>query len=102
MKFRDILVSKEAIFDLNRGRDFFEAVEEGLGDYFYDCMILDVESLKFFGGIHYKEFGFYKMSSKKFSHFIYYDIKDDLIYILAILSMRKNPTNVQNAINKRQ
>ncbi len=66
MKYKEVLVSNEAIKDLEESRNFFEALEQGLGSYFFDCMLVDIESLKFFGGIHYKEFGFYRMNSKNF------------------------------------
>lgn len=101
MKFRDILISKDAELDLEEGENFFESVESGLGRYFFDCMLVEIESLKFFGGIHYKEYKLYRMNSKKFSHFIYYDIKDDLIYIMAILSMRQDPISLKEKIKKR-
>lgn len=100
MKFKNILISSDADLDLQKGRDFFESIEIGLGDYFYDSMIVDIESLKFFAGIHYKEFDFFRMNSKKFSHFIYYDIKGDTVYIIAVLSMRKNPANIEINIQK--
>jgi hypothetical protein len=38
----------------------------------------DIESLVIFAGIHRKEFGFYRMLSKRFPYAIYYDVNDDV------------------------
>lgn len=59
MKAMDVFVSKEAVDDLNEGRSFYDLQASGVGDYFWDCLIADIESLKqflecfhVFGGRH--------------------------------------------------
>ena len=75
MKNREVYVLKEAIADLEEGRLFYDRNEEGVGDYFYDSLISDLEALRFFGGIHGRKFGFYRMFSKRFPFAIYYEIE---------------------------
>lgn len=42
----------EAECDLDEGRDFYDGIESGLGDYFAASLASDIESLKLFAGIH--------------------------------------------------
>ena len=57
----DVFVLKEAIEDLENGRRFYEQKEIGIGDYFWDSLIADIESPLLFAGIHRKVYGFYRM-----------------------------------------
>lgn len=91
IKIKDVLVQKEAINDLEEGRLFYEHREPGVGDYFWDCLLSDIESLVIYAGVHCKHFGFYRMLSKRFPYAIYYLIQDDLALVSAILPMRRNP-----------
>ena len=61
MKVKDVLILKEASDDLNEGKAFYDIQEPGVGDYFWDCMISDIESLIIYAGIHGKYLGLYKM-----------------------------------------
>jgi len=45
---------------------FYESQKEGIGDYFWDSLILDIESLIIYGGVHPVVFDYYRMSSKRF------------------------------------
>ncbi len=61
MKIREVHVLREAVADLENGRLFYDKNEKGVGDYFYDSLISDLEALRFFAGIHGKKFGFYRI-----------------------------------------
>jgi hypothetical protein len=45
MKIKDVYILKEAVKDLHEGRSFYDLQEPGIGDYFWDCIITDIESL---------------------------------------------------------
>ena len=92
ININDILFIKEAEKDLEEGKYFYETKERGLGQYFYDTILSDIESLYLYAGIYEKVFNCYKMLSKKFPYAIYYDIIGDKIIIIAVLSMKRNPT----------
>ncbi|MEN8725510.1 MAG: hypothetical protein ABF325_08050 [Lentimonas sp.] len=48
-----------AIADLERGREFYDLQESGVGDYFVQRAFADIESLRLYGGIHRIKFGFH-------------------------------------------
>ncbi len=58
MKRREVFLLKEATVDLEEGRLFYDLQEKGVGDYFFDCLISDLECLRFYGGIILKSLGF--------------------------------------------
>jgi hypothetical protein len=49
---RLIRISDEALDDLSDGYRFYEAQDQGLGDYFTSCLRADIESLRLYAGIH--------------------------------------------------
>ncbi len=71
MRIKDVFIIEEAFVDLNDGKDFYDIQEQGVGDYFWDCLISDIESLIIYAGIHQKKFGLHQMYSKRFSYTIY-------------------------------
>ena len=69
-----MLVLDEAVEDLKDGRAFYDSIEEGIGDYFIDCLLSDIHSLRMHAGIHPHRLGFFRMLSRRFPFAIYYDI----------------------------
>jgi hypothetical protein len=94
MNIKNIIILEEASFDLKIAKEFYENQNLGLGDYFKDSIISDIESLWLYGGIHSKVFGLYRLLSKRFPYGIYYEISDDIVIIVAILDLRQNPKNI--------
>ncbi len=101
MNIKHIKVLAEAEEDLETGRLFYENQEQGIGEYFWDTLISDIESLILCGGVHSKTFGYYRMSSKRFPYSIYYSIKTDIAYIIAVLPEKRNPKWIHKKINKK-
>ncbi|MFI3135961.1 MAG: type II toxin-antitoxin system RelE/ParE family toxin [Methylococcaceae bacterium] len=100
IKYIQILVDAEN--DLDEGRAFYDKQGENIGDYFWDSLLSDIESLVIFGGIHSKKLGFYRMLSKRFPYAIYYDINDDTVSVVAILPMRRNPVWITKKMGGRR
>ena len=48
---------KEAVDDLDEGESFYVFQENGVGEYFYDCIVADIESLTIYAGVHRKKTG---------------------------------------------
>lgn len=67
MKIKDVLISKDAVNDLDDGKSFYDNKETG------DTLLSDIESLVIYAGIHSKKHGFYRMASKGFPYAVYYD-----------------------------
>jgi len=100
MKVKDVFILQQAVDDLQEARSFYELQESGIGEYFWDCLISDIESLIIYAGIHNKSSGFYCMYSKRFPYVIYYEITDDIAYVAAVLSMRRNPVWIEGRLNQ--
>ncbi len=63
----------EALRDLNEGFLFYEAQQEGLGDYFANCLRGDIEGLRISAGIHrvvYRDY--HRLLSRVFPYGIFY------------------------------
>jgi hypothetical protein len=101
MKIDDVFILEEAVDDLSEGKAFYDFQETGVGDYYWDCLIADIESLVLYGGIHSKKFDLFQMFSKRFPYAIYYEVVENVAYVVAVLPMRRNPVWVQNKINQR-
>jgi len=77
---------------------FMKARGKSVGEYFWDSLISDIESLVIYAGIHSKVYGYYRMSSKRFPYSIYYELNNDTAYVIAVLPERRNPTWVRRKL----
>jgi hypothetical protein len=101
MKVKDVVVMKEVADDLNDGKAFYEQRESGIGEYFWDSLISDIESMVIYAGVHIREHGLYRMLSKRFPYAIYYEIVDEIAYVIAVLPMRRNPSLLERKLQER-
>ena len=102
MKIKDVYVMEEAVEDLNEGRSFYDLQEIGVGDYFWDCLISDLESLIIYAGIHRKKMDFYQMFARRFPYAIYYEIVEEVAYVVAVLPMRRDPAWISEQLKGRR
>lgn len=102
MKVREVFLISEVVTDLEQGVQFYNKQENGIGDYFFESLLSDFESLRFFSGIHNKKFGYFRALSKRFPYAIYYEIKDEKVIIVAVLDMRRDPNWIKANIKKRK
>ena len=58
---RTVIVLADAVEDIESARDFYDAQDPGVGDYFADSLLADIESLALFQGIHLRQYGFFRM-----------------------------------------
>ena len=101
MKVKDVFVMKEVVDDLNDVKAFYEERESGIGDYFWDSLFAEIESLVIYAGVHVREHGLYRMLSKRFPYAIYYEIVDEIAYVIAVLPMRRNPAWLERKLQER-
>ena len=97
----DVIILLEAKEDVEFGRQFYEDREAGVGQYFIDCILSDLDSLKFHAGIHREVYGFHRLLSKRFPFAIYYDINGNFARVAAVLDMRRNPAWIREELEKR-
>lgn len=101
MNINNIIALEEVLVDLKIAEEFYEKQNKGLGTYFKDTIISDIESLWLYAGIHNKIFGLYRLLSKRFPYGIYYEVNDDVVIIVAVLDLRQNPKNIALFISNR-
>lgn len=100
MKVSEVVILKDVSDDLNDGKSFYDQRESGVGDYFWDSLA-DIESLVMYAGIHNREHGLYRMLAKRFPYAIYYEIVDDVAYVVAVLPMHRNPAWIKRKLEGR-
>ena len=96
-----VRITEFALGDLEEGSHFYDRQEMGLGDYFYDTLIAEIESLQWLGGIHSHQKTLYKALSKRFPYTIYYTLKETQICVIAVLDQRRNPMHRYALLQKR-
>jgi hypothetical protein len=94
----NIKVLTEAWADLDAGRDFYDNCEVGVGDYFAASMAADIESLRFFAGIHSVHFGYHRALAKRFPFAVYYLVKKEVVEIHAVLDLRMDPASIRGRL----
>ncbi len=86
-----IVILRSAFEDLVRGRKFYELQGEGLGAYFEESLVADIESLRLYAGIHVVAHGYHRLLAAKFPYAVYYEITPEEIRIRAVLDCRRDP-----------
>jgi len=101
MNIQNIVALEQVAHDLNVGEDFYKRQNMGLGKYFRDTILSDIESWWLYEAIHQKVYGLYRLLSKRFPYTIYYDINDATVIVFAVLDLRQNPKNLSKFILRR-
>ena len=99
LNVKRIRLLKQVKTDLDSGKRFYDDLEKGIGSYFYDSLISDIESLTIYAGSHTRDFEYFKMNSKRFPYFIYYTVSKAFITIVAVLDSRQDPEAIERRLN---
>jgi len=67
-----------------------------------DSILSDLDSLILFAGVHPIYFGFHRALSRRFPFGIYYDVEGDVVYVYAILDLRRNPLWIRKSLRERR
>ncbi len=94
-----IRVLSSAVDDLHAGRLFYARQGEGLGEYFFDSLFSDIDSLALYAGIHAKVFGYHRLLSKRFPYAAYYTLDGDLAVVWRVLDIRRHPDTIRQALD---
>jgi plasmid stabilization system protein ParE len=94
-----VFIQPSALEDLKRGFRFYEKQQTGLGGYFLDSLYSDIDSLLLYAGIHSQHFGKYRLLSERFPYAVYYELKDDLIMVRAVLDLRRDPSWISRKLH---
>ena len=74
-----IEILDEAQEDLIQSYAFYESREVGLGTYFLNCLLSDIDLLLLYAGIHQVTYDYHRSLSKRFPFAIYYRVNGDLV-----------------------
>ena len=94
-----VQISSDAEVDLLAGFRFYEDQSKGLGNYFRDCTLADIDLLTSFGGIHEKSLGHHRMLCKRFPYAIYYHVDKNVVIVVAILDCRRSPSWIRQRLS---
>ena len=86
--------------DFLDGFRFYEKQSEGVGHYFVDSLMADIESLHVYAGVHAKQFGFYRMIARRFPFAIYYRLEEAFVRVHAVLDCRRNPEWIRKRLTR--
>ena len=96
-----VIVLQEAASDIERGIDFYNAIEDGVGLYFRDSIIADIRRLGVYFGEHRNHQGFLRALSSRFPYAIYYQDKDAIRQVVAVLDLRRSPEWIHDQLTAR-
>jgi hypothetical protein len=100
-RVKDVIVLDEAADDLGDGIAFYDAQDQGVGRYFFDSVVADIDSLLLYAGIHSVRLGYHRMLATRFPFAIYYEIVDDVARVVAVLDMRRDPAWIRKELEER-
>lgn len=94
-----IEILSSALSDLAEGRQFYEEQGDGLGEYFFDSLFSDIDSLTLYAGIHPIFYGCHRMLSKRFPYAIYYKLKEKSVAtVWPVLDLRRDPKRIKGLL----
>ncbi len=96
-----IVILTQAEKDLIDGFHFYERQASGLGGYFRDSVMSDIDSLRLYAGIHSLQHGKHRMLCKRFPFNVYYTLENDVARVVAVLHQRRDPAWIQRRVEGR-
>jgi len=94
-----VRVLTSAFNDLVAGREFYDKQGAGLGDYFFDSVFADIDSLALYGGIHLQISGYHRRLAARFPYAIYYRVNSGgEVVVYRVLDCRQDPAKIRVAL----
>lgn len=87
--------------DLSAGFGFYDEQETGLGRYFLDSLIADIDSLQIHAGVHRVVFGCHRLLAKRFPYAIYYRVEGRVAQVSAVIDCRRDPRWIRKRLKSR-
>ena len=98
---KNVVVLAEAANDIERGIDFYNAIEDGVGLYFRDSIIADLRRLGLYFGEHRIHLGYFRVLSSRFPYGIYYRDMEGTRQVVAVLDLRRSPEWIRDPLTAR-
>ena len=96
----NIRILRSALQDLATAREFYDSQSDGIGDYFFDSLFSEIDSLTLYAGIHPLRFGYHRMVVQRFPYCIYYRISDEEATVFRVLDARRDPTLIRRSLRE--
>ena len=90
----NVEVLDESRFDIADGVAFYDRQSDGAGDYFYQRIFDDIESLSETAGIHETHFRYYRKIATRHPFLSYYRITKSGVEVVAVLDGRSRPSDL--------
>ncbi len=90
-----VQIARSAETDLLEGYVFYGRQQAGVGDYFLDSLCADIDAIALYAGIHPMADGrLHRSLADRFPFAIYYDLKDGIATVVAVLDCRQDPDSI--------
>jgi hypothetical protein len=97
----NVEVRNEAHLDIAEGVAFYDRQGYGAGDYFYQRIFEDIDSLSETGGIHDRRFGFHRKIASRHHFLICCRMVTTGVMVVAVLDGRSRPTDIDALLQQR-
>lgn len=95
-----IRILESARQDLVDGYYFYEKQADGVGTYFPESIVSDIDSLVDHAGIHPVYFGkYHRLLAARFPFAIYYRFSREDVLVFAVLDCRSEPAWIRSKLN---
>ena len=96
-----VRILRPAFDDLAAGRRFYERQQAGVGDYFFDSLFSEIDSLMLYGGIHRRQFGHHRLLAKRFPYAVYYRIIAEEAVVFRVFDCRRDSRWIRKALEEK-
>ena len=96
-----VRVLRPALEDLAAGRQFYDRQQKGVGDYFFDSLFTEIDSLVLYAGIHRIQFGYHRLLARRFPFAVYYRVVGDEAVVHRVLDCRRDPMLIRRALHEK-
>ena|SRR6185369_10649061 len=93
-----IRLLRSALLDLADGRRFYERQGAGLGDYFFETVFAEIDTLAVHGGVHRQMRGYHRLLTRKFPYAVYYKILVGEVVVFRVLDCRQDPRRTERSL----
>lgn len=97
----NVEILDEARSDIADGVAFYDRQSDSAGDYFFQRILDDIESLSETGGIHETHFGYYRKVATRHPFLIYYRVTATSVEVVAVLDGRSSPSDINAVLRRR-
>lgn len=97
----NVEIRDEALLDIAEGVAFYDRRNHGAGDYYYQQIFEDIESLIETAGIHETHFGYHRKIATRHPFLIYYRLIATGVEVIAVLDGRSRPSEIDATLRRR-